>query len=153
MKAFCFGCLVLLALCVTEAEAQNEDACMGVLAKQAPKLNVEKAFCTALAGFIFTNLTTPEAEAILAADSVGRADVFSQRDLQNRSSQQAELAGTPAQGHAIPSVQPAGVASGTIAAVGNRSRPGCDCCPEHQPSGALLGGDSVGAARTAISPR
>jgi hypothetical protein len=44
--------------------------------------------------------------------------LFAQRDLQPRGAQQPALSGTPAQGHAIPGIQPAGVASGTIAAVG-----------------------------------
>ena len=117
------GCLLLLAFGTTEARAQNDADCMVELKTRAPDLldDDSQAFCTLLAGFIFTSLTAAEAEALLAPDSVTPADIFSQRDLQNRSSQQAALAGTPAQGQAIPGVQPAAVAAGTIAAVGTEA--------------------------------
>jgi hypothetical protein len=81
-------------------------------------MDVAEQACFALAGFIVNELRRGEIAEILKPGSVRVADVFSQRDLQNRTSQQAELSGTPAQGHAIPGVQPAGVAAGTIAALG-----------------------------------
>lgn len=114
------ACLLLLGFSAGEVRAQNEDACRGELATRAPQLQESEAFCVALAGFIFSRLAEAEAEEILAPDPRDRAAIFSQRDLQSRSSQQTELAGTLGQGHAIPGVQPAAVAAGTIAAVGTR---------------------------------
>lgn len=61
---------------------------------------------------------TRAANEILREDAVPVGSVFSQRDLQARHPQQASLAGTGAQGQAIPSVQPAGVAAGSIARLG-----------------------------------
>jgi len=57
------------------------------------------------------------AKSILRDDDAAEV-AFSPRDVQAQHPQQAALGGTPAQGHAIPGVQPAGVAAGTIAAVG-----------------------------------
>lgn len=117
------GCLIVLAVSAADARAQNDDACRvaltNVLEELGEGLNVTRAYCTALAGVIIAELTSAEADTILASRAF--PDVFSIRDLQNRSSQHADLAGTPAQGHAIPSVQPAGVAAGTIAAVGTEA--------------------------------
>lgn len=64
--------------------------------------------------------------AAKAPSVMNLADVFlgstiTPRDLQSQHPQQAALGGTPAQGHAVPGVQPAGVAAGTIAAVGTEA--------------------------------
>ena len=95
------------------AAQNNHDTCLEILKERAPSsvvaTVVPKQACNALAGFIFGELTDPNEIASRA---------LAPRDLQNRGSQQAAAAGTPAQGHALPSVQPAGVAAGTIAAIG-----------------------------------
>jgi hypothetical protein len=105
----------------TPAQAQNEDACKAVLDGRSPGHKNTEQFCTALSGFIFVKLSAAEGAEILRPDALSVADIFSQRDLQNRTPQPPELSGTPAQGHSIPGVQPAGVASGTIAALGTRA--------------------------------
>jgi hypothetical protein len=78
-------------------------------------------FCNLLAGQIFTLMTGTAMDTVFSTSAVKVGDVFSQRDLQNRKSQNASPGGTAAQGEAIPSVQPAGVAAGTIAALGTRA--------------------------------
>ena len=78
-------------------------------------------FCNLLAGQIFTALSAQGMDKVFSTGAVRVGDVFSERDLQNRKSQNASPGGTPAQGEAIPSVQPAGVAAGTIAALGTRA--------------------------------
>lgn len=75
-------------------------------------------FCSALAVFVWQTLTEDAAAEVLKPESIPVGAIFSQRDLQTRTPQPPELSGTAAQGHAIPGVQPAGVAAGTIAAVG-----------------------------------
>lgn len=105
----------------SEALAQNEDACKAVLDARMPGHATTEQFCFALAGFIFTRLSGPEVPEIFKPDAARVADIFSQRDLQSRSPQSPELSGTPAQGHAVPGVQPSGVAAGTIAALGTRA--------------------------------
>ena len=126
-------CLLVLTAGALDARAQtsNEDACKTVLAAQFPETTgVTSQFCSALGFGVMTRLTAPAVDIQLQTAEqrkaqearkervVRVADIFGQRDLQGRGSQQAALEGTPAQGHAIPSVQPAGVAAGTIAALG-----------------------------------
>ena len=110
-----------VALIPTPAQAQNEDACKAVLDSRFPGHGNTEQFCTALSGFIFVKLSADEGAEVLKSDALKVADIFSQRDLQNPAPQAPELSGTPAQGHSIPGVQPAGVASGTIAALGTRA--------------------------------
>ena len=122
----CVLCLVIL-LCTSLAMAENQEACKAVLADRAPLLVAGTAFdpalaCNALAGFIIDALTESSSRLILTPDSISVAAIFSQRDLQNQTSHRTNTSGTAAQGHAIPSVQPAGVAAGTIAAIGTRTR-------------------------------
>lgn len=115
------GLAALVGVTSERAIAQDPKACETILRKQ-PGL-VSETFdnpCVSLATFIITANSQIRAAAsvILQDDAVPVGTVFNQRDLQARNPQQASLAGTPAQGQAIPSVQPAGVAAGTIAAVG-----------------------------------
>lgn len=100
----------LIGMAAPRVHAQDPESCRAVLRKQP-----------GLAGETFANPCLSLATLIITGDQQVRAavsKVFGPRDLQARHPQQAALAGTPAQGHAIPSVQPAGVAAGTIAAVG-----------------------------------
>lgn len=111
--------LALLSVLVPlGAAAQDMPTCASIFAERKLGTPPANQACFALAVAIYTHVTTSEAAAILKAEPVRVGDVFSQRDLQNRSAQGAALAGTAAQGRAVPGVQPAGVAAGTIAAVG-----------------------------------
>lgn len=74
--------------------------------------------CFVLATYIATMSKPVLGVVDLFLDDELPSGLFAQRDLQPRGAQQPALSGTPAQGHAIPSIQPTGVASGTIAAVG-----------------------------------
>lgn len=59
-----------------------------------------------------------------------------------RHTQAPSLAGTPAQGHAVPSVQPAGVASGSIAAVGTNAGTDAIAAISVNPAVLALGEDA-----------
>lgn len=117
--ALCLGSLIFGGS--ERTYAQDPKTCQAVLAKQ-PGLASETFTnpCLSLATLIITR----NEQIRVAADEILRDDdrvagrVFGQRDLQPGYTQRAALAGTPAQGQAIPGVQPAGVAAGTIAAVG-----------------------------------
>jgi hypothetical protein len=99
---------------VNSASAQTPEKCIAALT--ALKLPVPAANpCVDLIGQITFKATKAAGEVVI------RPDPVSQRDLQSRAQQSTALGGTPAQGQAIPSVQPAGVAAGTIAAFGTNS--------------------------------
>jgi hypothetical protein len=119
--AFRIGIVAAVALigCAADVLAQNEVVCAAVMKARAQPESTRA--CNALAVYIYTQLTTAEVDAILKPESIRAGDIFSQRDLQNKSAQHPELTGTPAQGQAVPGVQPAGVAAGTIAAVGTNA--------------------------------
>jgi hypothetical protein len=116
-------CATAVCFATADAGAQTMAECTKVLAAFAPGVPVGADSCLTLAVMVAT--TSPAvnaaAEAILKAGAVPIGAVFSQRDLQARHPQQAATGGTPAQGQAVPGVQPAGVAAGTIAAVGSNS--------------------------------
>lgn len=123
LKLFFVGflCFVALPLGATEASAQNLDDCRAVLAKRgSPAQDDDSDPCNTLSVMVFalSRVVQQASQVILGSDPIPVSAIFSQRDLQGRTTQQPSLEGTPAQGHAIPSVQPAGVASGTIAALG-----------------------------------
>lgn len=126
-RIFVTSSVILLAFLLGAADAhaqQNEPKCQAVLKARDADLakNTTEQFCTALAGLIITELSQPEAKEILKTilkPDVAR--VFSPRDMQNRSANQPELGGSIAQGQAVPGVQPAGVAAGSIAAVGTNA--------------------------------
>ena len=82
---------------------------------EAFKTITDTDFCRNLAGYIVFKWTGSEAAAIVKSLP---EKVLSPRDVQNRTTGHADLAGTAGQGQAVPGVQPAGVAAGTIAAVG-----------------------------------
>jgi hypothetical protein len=114
-------CAALLAIGVPSADAQPPAVCRDVLtARGVPDARQGSDPCNTLGVMIATTAPSVRAaaDAILAPDAVPVGAIFSPRDLQARHPQQPSLAGTSAQGHAIPGVQPAGVAAGTIAAVG-----------------------------------
>jgi hypothetical protein len=114
--------LMLAALLggASSAPAQTVAECSKVLSAFSPGVAPGNDPCLTLAVFVATTSPTVArvAEAILKPDAVPVGAVFSQRDMQPRHTQQAATGGTPAQGQAIPDVKPAGVAAGTIAAVG-----------------------------------
>lgn len=106
------------------ALAQTAAQCTAVLTPLLPNGAAPGADpCLTLAVQVAT--TSPQvnaaADRILMPDAVPMGAVFSQRDLQARNTQQAATGGTPAQGQAIPDVKPAGVAAGTIAAIGSNA--------------------------------
>lgn len=111
---------VMLVAAVAKSDAQAPAACLNALNVVFPGVGGGADPCLTLAVGLATASPplVAEAEAILKPGAVPIGAVFSQRDLQARHPQQPATGGTPAQGHAIPSVQPAGLASGTIAAVG-----------------------------------
>jgi hypothetical protein len=82
---------------------------------EAVKTITDGDFCRGLAGFIVFKWTGPGAAAIVKSLP---EKVLSPRDVQSRSTDHADLGGTAGQGQAVPGVQPAGVAAGTIAMVG-----------------------------------
>jgi hypothetical protein len=129
-KRIVVACVGLLALvCVprtADAQAKNEDQCKAVLQKEFPDVlkdpeNAKGFFCKQLAGQLYTIITKGPMDKVFSTGALRVGDVFSQRDVQNRKTQQASPGGTPAQGEALPTVQPAGVAAGTIAALGTRA--------------------------------
>ena len=95
-------------------QAECQEA-FGKLDAEAVKTITNGDFCRGLAGFIVFKWTGPEAATIVKSVS---EKVLSPRDVQSRSTGHADLGGTAAQGQAVPGVQPAGVAAGTIAMVG-----------------------------------
>jgi hypothetical protein len=118
---------IVLAVLMSPAAAHaDETQCQAILkAEYAAFFATLKPgdinFCNLLAGQVFTQVSGPVIDKVFSTGAVRVGDVFSQRDLQNRKSQNASPGGTPAQGEAIPSVQPTGVAAGTIAALGTRA--------------------------------
>jgi hypothetical protein len=114
-----FGAVMLLAT-AADSDAQPPAACLSALNVVFQGVAGGADPCLTLAVGLATASPTvvAEADAILKPGAVPMGAVFSQRDLQARHPQQPATGGTPAQGHAIPSVQPAGLASGTIAGVG-----------------------------------
>lgn len=104
------------------ARAQSADVCRSVLTARGVTAQGDDP-CHTLAVMIATT-SRPVSDAaaeILKPDAVPVSSVFSARDIQSHKTQHASLAGTPAQGEAVPEVVPAGVAAGTIAAVGTDS--------------------------------
>lgn len=104
---------------VTPAQGQSPADCAAALTAQ----NVSRHGpdpCHTLAVMVATMspAVRAAADSILRDEDAAVGTVFSARDLQAQHPQQPALGGTPAQGHALPGVQPAGVAAGTIAAVG-----------------------------------
>jgi hypothetical protein len=114
------SCTTFLLFGAAHAGAQTQAQCTAIVAKRAPGVPVGADACLTLATLVVA--TSPAAraaaDAILKPGAIPVGAVFSQRDLQARHPQQPATGGTPAQGQAVPDVQPAGVASGTIAAVG-----------------------------------
>ena len=120
-----FRRLAILILAVAgapaEAASQAPDQCRQTLIRRGVDANrISRDPCQDVAVMIqaLAPSVRRAADEILRDDPARVGDVFSQRDLQARHPQQASLAGTAAQGQAIPSVRPAGVAAGSIAALG-----------------------------------
>lgn len=117
-----FAALMLLQLPLGALHAQTkptDQTCHDVaLANGGPPNQPVPRSCFALA--VFVSATAPS-----IAEEVARmfpiSSLVAPRDLQQKDASGAALSGTPAQGQATPGVLPAGVASGTIAAVGTRS--------------------------------
>jgi len=112
--------LLLLAPSPAAAQtsAERQALCQEAFRKldaEAVKTVTDGDFCRNLAGFIVFKWTATEAAAIVKSLP---EKVLSPRDVQSRTTGSADLAGTAGQGQAVPGVQPAGVAAGTIAAVG-----------------------------------
>lgn len=116
-------CSVAVLSGASDASAQTPAACLDALRKIGFTGAAPGNPCQALA--VDLAATAPPvaraAEVILRPDAGVAGTVFSQRDLQARHPQQPALGGTAAQGQAVPDVQPAGVAAGTIAAVGTNA--------------------------------
>ena len=114
---------LVLACAVLDAGAQTPAACLEVLRTIGFTGAAPGNTCQALA--VDLAATAPPvaraADVILRPDAGVASTVFSPRDLQARHPQQPALGGTAAQGQAVPTVQPAGVAAGTIAAVGTNA--------------------------------
>lgn len=110
----------ITVLCVASSTfAQTSDAvCKSILEQRSAPTATDNCFM--LATFINTRAqqNVRAVEAILRPDAVPLGAVLSARDIQPSYPQQASLAGSAAQGHAVPSVQPAGIAAGSVAAVG-----------------------------------
>jgi hypothetical protein len=114
-------CGAALSFDASPVHGQRPDDCRSVLtAHGVPGDRQGNDPCQTLAVRVATMAPSVQAAAaaILRDDAIPVGAIFSQRDFQARHPQQPSLAGTPAQGHAIPGVQPAGVAAGSIAAVG-----------------------------------
>jgi hypothetical protein len=113
-----------LAAGAPAAHAQKAADCTAILvARGIPVASHTPDPCADLAIMVAATsaATNSLAATILKDDERTVAAAFSPRDLQPQQPQQPALSGTPAQGHAIPGVQPAGVAAGTIAAVGTEA--------------------------------
>jgi hypothetical protein len=112
--------LVALSGVATGVRAQTAAQCEAAVKAHAPGVRISSDPCRDVAVMVLASApaVVRAAALILQEDAVPTGSIFSQRDLQARYPQQPSLAGTAAQGQAIPSVQPAGVAAGTIAAVG-----------------------------------
>ena len=124
------GCAVAMMLLVGQAayaqDQAREELCRTALITRVSgnalaDAKSTTAPCQQLATLVFVPLSAAFADVILRPDAVNVARVFSQRDLQPRHPQEAALGGTAAQGQAVPGVQPAGVAAGTIAAIGTEA--------------------------------
>jgi hypothetical protein len=112
--------MVAIALTTRGAAGQDRDKCLKFLQQKFPNDQPGNDPCNTLVVRLsaMAKPVTDAAASILQDDEVPVNKLFSQRDLQPRTPQQPSLAGSVAQGHALPGVQPAGVAAGTIAAVG-----------------------------------
>jgi hypothetical protein len=116
-------CAVAIAGVAPGVFAQTPADCLTALRKIGFTGTAPNNPCQALAVDLAATAppVTRAADAILTPDPSSVAAVFTQRDLQARHPQQPALGGTAAQGQAVPTVQPAGVAAGTIAAVGTNA--------------------------------
>lgn len=114
--------LAACALAVaTPAAAQTAAQCRAVLVAHGvaePRISRDPCQDVAVMIQALAPSVVRAANSILQPDAVPVGSVFSQRDLQARHPQQGSLAGSAGQGQALPSVQPAGVAAGTIASLG-----------------------------------
>lgn len=133
MSGACKGAhigVLFILLAPAAAHAQTEVQCLAyykkktsaMLEKDRPTHTDSTKLCQAVAGLIWGNskIVKDAADIILTPEGRNVASIFSQRDLQSHKTQDASTAGSAAQGQAIPSIQPAGVAAGTIAAVGTK---------------------------------
>ena len=111
---------VLALLLPVSAGGQTSASCGAALREIFPAVAPGTSPCVVLAAGVATQseVVRRAADVFLRDADAAVASVFSPRDLQPRQPQQPSLAGTAAQGQAVPSVQPAGVAAGTIAALG-----------------------------------
>jgi hypothetical protein len=110
----------LVAAAPSSAYGQTQAQCHAVLLARDIPPGSASDHCNTLAGLVASTArrVLEAAEVILRDDDAAVGAIFSQRDLQPRYPQLPSLAGTPAQGHAIPGVQPAAMAAGAIAVVG-----------------------------------
>jgi hypothetical protein len=118
LAAITASLLVAAAPASAQTPAARQADCQTAFLKLDPdavKTITDADFCRGLAGFIIFKWTGPGAAAILKSLT---EEVLSPRDMQSRSTGHADLGGTAGQGQAVPGVQPAGVAAGTIAMVG-----------------------------------
>lgn len=101
-----------------DGRAQTTEQCAA--ARDSIGLRASSSPCVSLAGFIALQAPAVRRWRDSAVTNSGRvaSSIFSQRDLQSNRSQQAALGGSAAQGQAVPSVQPAAVAAGTVASLG-----------------------------------
>lgn len=119
----CLVAAVLAVLMPAGAGAQTRASCEAALSEVFPGVTPGNSPCVVLAAGVATQseVVRRAADVFLRDSDAAVASVFSPRDLQPRHPQQPSLAGTAAQGQAVPSVQPAGVAAGTIAAFGTHA--------------------------------
>lgn len=113
---------LLISAAGNNAGGQTNAMCTTVLHANGTTGTLFEPCKTLSRRIVFENAKVKAAvDEILKPDAVAVSSVFSQRDLQSQQPQKPSLAGTPAQGQAIPSVQPAGAAAGTVAMVGTKA--------------------------------
>lgn len=116
------GAGLVCLLSAPAAQAQTPAACGAVLSEQGVSEDRHGLDpCRTLAALVATMAPSARAaiDEILRDDEAAISRALGPRDLQARHPQQTALGGTGAQGQAVPSVQPAGVAAGSIGVVGS----------------------------------
>ena len=114
-----FACSAFVLCLPQNSRAQTIAQCSALLVTRGiPATRQTADPCLDLSAMIYAG----NARVVAAANVILTPDmVLTPRDLQAQNSLLASTAGTLAQGSAIPGVQPAGVAAGTIAMVGTKA--------------------------------
>lgn len=115
MRAALLGACAGMALAAPAAAQDRAAECRQYLATAAPGVSAGDAPCQALATFLLA--VSPRLNGAFAIAAQGA--VLGARDFQSHEPQQAAAGGSLAQSDALPAVRPAGIAAGSIAAVGS----------------------------------